>query len=105
MVRKTALAAFAVGMLEISGAFAQPADADRGAGIAARWCANCHAIAPAQRRNDADPPELSRIGRQPDFDAAKLTAFLMTPHPRMPDMSLSRREIEDLVAFIRAQAK
>jgi mono/diheme cytochrome c family protein len=85
------------------GAFA--ADAERGATIAARWCAACHMAAPGQGRSDAAPPDFAKIGRQPDLDARKLSAFLMTPHPRMPDMSLSRQQIDDLVAFIKAQGK
>lgn len=81
------------------------ADAERGGVLAARWCAHCHAVAPGQRRNDADPPDFGSIGRNPGLDAAALSAFLMTPHPRMPDLSLSRREIEDLVAYIRTRAR
>jgi mono/diheme cytochrome c family protein len=81
------------------------ADAGNGGAIAARWCANCHAVTPGQRRSDTDPPAFAQIARNPAMDAAALGAFLMTPHPRMPDMSLSRREIEDLVAFIKAQGK
>jgi mono/diheme cytochrome c family protein len=84
---------------------AAAADVERGAAIAARWCANCHAVGPAVRRSDADPPAFAQIGRQPDLDAGKLRAFLMTPHPRMPDMALTRQEIEDLVAFIRSEVR
>jgi cytochrome c1 len=29
-----------------------------------------------------------------------LTAFLMTPHPSMPNFSLSRQEIRDVVSYI-----
>jgi hypothetical protein len=36
----------------------------------------------------------------PDFDAAKLAFFLMDPHPKMPNMSLSRTEAADLAAYI-----
>ena len=37
--------------------------------------------------------------------AAKLALFLLAPHPRMPDMSLSRSEAADLAAYIERQGK
>jgi hypothetical protein len=40
-----------------------------------------------------------RLNR-PDFDAAKIAAFLLEPHPKMPNMSLSRTEAADLAAYI-----
>ena len=30
----------------------------------------------------------------------QLTAFLTDPHPKMPDMNLTRSEIADIVAYI-----
>ena len=67
--------------------------------IAKRWCASCHLVAPDQTRASADAPTfLSIAQKQMDEDA--LAAFLQTPHPRMPDMSLTRDEVADLVAFI-----
>lgn len=67
--------------------------------IAKRWCASCHLVAPDQTRASADAPTFSAIAAKKMDDDA-LAAFLQTPHPRMPDMSLSRNEISDLVAFI-----
>ena len=32
--------------------------------------------------------------------AARLTFFLLDPHPKMPDMALSRAEAADLAAYI-----
>jgi mono/diheme cytochrome c family protein len=84
---------------------AAAADAANGGVIAARWCAHCHAVAPGSQRSDAGPPSFAQIGRNPAMDAGALAAFLTAPHPRMPDLSLTRREIDDLLAFIRAQAK
>jgi hypothetical protein len=36
----------------------------------------------------------------PGFDAAKVALFLLNPHPKMPDMNLSRAEAADLAAYI-----
>ena len=35
--------------------------------------------------------------------AVPLDTFLMNPHPKMPDMQLTRTEVADLVAYIRTQ--
>jgi len=36
------------------------------------------------------------------FDAAKIALFLLDPHPKMPDMGLSRSDAADLAAYIAA---
>jgi hypothetical protein len=45
------------------------------------------------------------IARRPGFDAAKIALFLLTPHPKMPDMSLTRPEAADLAAYIGSLAR
>jgi hypothetical protein len=52
---------------------------------------------PAQRQIRR---RLPAIAKKPDFDAAKLALFLLDPHPKMPDMGLSRKEATDLAAYI-----
>ena len=83
---------------------AQPvfaADADNGSRLAHRWCEACHVIAPSQSRASTDQaPPFATIAARPDFDAGKLTLFLLDPHPKMPDMSLTRAEAADLAAYI-----
>jgi mono/diheme cytochrome c family protein len=76
-------------------------DADNGQRLARRWCESCHVVAPNQRRpaTDAAPP-FATIARKPDFDAAKIALFLLDPHPKMPDMGLTRAEAADLAAYI-----
>ena len=76
------------------------ADAGNGQRLAERWCASCHLVSPSQRQASADVAPFASIGKVPDFNAPKLAFFLLAPHPRMPDMSLTRREAEDLAAYI-----
>ena len=75
------------------------ADADHGRVIAHRWCAACHVVAPGQATAKADAPPFEAIAKR--RTGAALRLFLADPYPRMPDMSLSRDEIADLVAFIK----
>ena len=42
----------------------------------------------------------SEIAKDPNFDGTRLAFFLLDPHPRMPNMSLTRSEAADLAAFI-----
>jgi mono/diheme cytochrome c family protein len=81
---------------------ARAADMDHGRRIAEHWCASCHLVSPEQARANADVPSFAAIARKYS-DSAALAAFLANPHPPMPDLSLSKPEIADLVAYIRAQ--
>jgi mono/diheme cytochrome c family protein len=77
------------------------ADADNGRRLAHRWCEACHVVSATQRRMASDQaPPFSAIAKRPGFDAAKIAFFLLDPHPKMPDMGLSRTEAADLAAYI-----
>lgn len=76
------------------------ADAENGARLAQRWCAGCHLVAPGQSQAVADVPAFATIAKSPGFDAARLALFLLAPHPKMPDLALTRREAADLAAYI-----
>jgi mono/diheme cytochrome c family protein len=80
---------------------AAAADKAHGKRIAQRWCASCHVVAEGQKSASADVPTFADIGRRRE-DAKALAYFLADPHPKMPNMHLSRREIDDLVAYIRS---
>ena len=88
----------AVGALSANLAFA--ADAEHGERLARRWCASCHVVSSDQRSSVIEAPPFATIARKPDFDGAKLAQFLLDPHPKMPNMNLSRAEAADLAAYI-----
>jgi mono/diheme cytochrome c family protein len=76
------------------------ADLAEGERLARRWCANCHVI-------DGSGPSASLPQGPPSFrvaaghlNPAELRAFLTRPHGQMPDLSLTRAEIDDLIAYI-----
>ena len=80
------------------------ADIAKGEAIAKRWCASCHLVAADQARATTDVPSFAAIARKKD-GARRLDAFLYAPHPKMPDMSLTREEVADLVGYIRSLAR
>jgi len=98
----------AVGLLSlfVAGTLAEAvsaADARKGEMLAIRWCATCHVVASDQQRGTAQSPPFSAIANKPGFNEATLAFYLLTPHPRMPDMNLSRSEAADLAAYIATQ--
>lgn len=82
------------------GSAALAADADHGADLAKRWCANCHVVTSDQKQASADVPGFATIARKPDFSPEKLAFFLLDPHPKMPNFPLSRNEAGDIAAYI-----
>jgi mono/diheme cytochrome c family protein len=79
------------------------ADAFKGEALAKRWCATCHIVSPDQRQGTTQAPPFSAVAGKPDFNERTLAYFLLTPHPRMPDMNLTRNEAADLAAYIKSQ--
>jgi len=84
--------------LATSGALA--ADAGNGGRLAERWCADCHVVTPSQRGANADAPAFATIAKMAGFDAQRLAFFLLDPHPKMPNMALTRNEASDIAAYI-----
>ena len=107
MLRKLAgvvvpIAAAAVGFgLAISMANADPASGER---LARQWCASCHVVAPDQKGPAVDVQPFSAIARMPGFNREKVAFFLLDPHPKMPNMFLSRGEAADLADYIASLA-
>ena len=78
-------------------AFADPFDGEK---LARRWCAACHLVSSDQQRTTTDAPPFATIARMPGFNRERLAFFLLDPHPKMPNMSLSRSEASDLADYI-----
>src|SRR5215470_1708680 len=78
-------------------------DATAGKQLAERWCQSCHAIGANQPMAVTEAPPFATIARKPGFEEAKVAKFLLDPHPKMPDIGLSREAAADLAAFIASQ--
>jgi len=92
-------------LIAILGLMATPVlaagNADTGQQLAEKWCSSCHNIGTATRTTDAAPsfPSLAEQARtNPSWTKAWLTA----PHPPMEGIQLSRREIDDIVAYLQS---
>jgi mono/diheme cytochrome c family protein len=76
------------------------ANVNHGRQVAQRWCVSCHLVAANQRRTTTEAPPFATIARKPGFEVNRMTAFLLDPYPRMPNMSLTRAEAADIAAYI-----
>lgn len=84
-------------------ALAQPDPGDPTAGrqLAATWCANCHRVSPQGPGPVTDvAPSFAAVAAMPSTTRMALSAFLQTPHPRMPNYQLTREQMDDLIAYI-----
>ena len=76
-------------------------DVKRGHQLAQRWCSGCHTVerSPAAARADGIPsfPAVATIA---GISADRLRAAMNPTHGRMPDLSLSKRDQDDLAAYI-----
>jgi len=76
------------------------ADASTGARLAGQWCANCHVTGDSPAASvQQGPPDFRTIARG-GLTTDQLRTFLSHPHAPMPDLALTRSEIDDLIAYI-----
>jgi mono/diheme cytochrome c family protein len=80
------------------------ADADNGKRIAESRCVTCHTVAPTSRRDVADAPPFDVIARKFQVEPQMLAFAILDPHPRM-NVALTRREAEDIAAYINTLAR
>jgi mono/diheme cytochrome c family protein len=85
-----------------SGALA--ADADNGRRLAETRCVTCHIVSPSERRVVTDAPPFEAIARKYASNPDTLAFSIIDPHPRM-NVTLTRREAQDLAAYINTLAK
>jgi mono/diheme cytochrome c family protein len=80
--------------------FAARADAAAGARMALQWCAACHVVngSGPSATFPQGPPAFRLIAGYMNPD--QMRAFLSRPHGAMPDLALTRAEINDLIDYI-----
>jgi mono/diheme cytochrome c family protein len=69
--------------------------------MALQWCAVCHLVTsrgPTSATVQQGPPSFPTIAGH--LEPEQLRVFLSSPHGAMPDLALSRAEINDLIDYI-----
>src|SRR5690348_16012963 len=78
-------------------------DSIAGRQLAERWCSSCHVVGPGSEQGSSNgAPTFAAVARMKSTTPLSLQAFLLTPHARMPDLHLTRDEIDNLAAYILA---
>jgi mono/diheme cytochrome c family protein len=79
----------------------QPGDPAAGHRLAKTWCSSCHVVDSSQTTGSATgAPPFPAVARMSSTTPISLRVFLQTPHARMPNLQLSRDEIDDVIAYI-----
>ena len=102
MLGRTAILSLAILAGVAVGRAAEAADAAKGAALARQWCANCHVIGETAPGTVKEGPPSFRAIAASGMSHDQLRAFLSHPHGAMPDLALSRAEIDDLISYIRS---
>lgn len=93
----TFLLPVALALFEGHIAFAQ--DIENGRRLSERWCAECHAIdTPTVRTRRV--ASFASIAEKPGINSEIIASFLLMPHATMPNPPLSRKDAQDIAAFI-----
>jgi mono/diheme cytochrome c family protein len=83
---------------------ASAADAGNGKRLAEARCVTCHRVGLDRPREVADAPPFEVIAQKYASDPARLAFAMLEPHPRM-NVAITRREAEDIAAYIGSLAK
>lgn len=97
-------AALSLGFAMVASQALAAGDAARGEALARTWCANCHLAEGSGRGADAAPP-LAEVAKRGAPEQWRARAFLVSPHPPMPNFNLARSQIDDIVAYLNSLSK
>ena len=79
----------------------QRGDVAAGRRLAETWCGSCHLVGPDATRGVSNGvPTFVGIAGDQSTTSVSLRTFLQTPHAGMPDLHLSRDEVDNLAAYI-----
>jgi mono/diheme cytochrome c family protein len=105
MNRSMWILSFAVALAWCGGTTAAMAqDLENGRRLSERWCAACHSVQPGSGKSKG-VPSFAIIAARENISAGMIASFLLLPHATMPNFPLSRKDADDIAAFIMAMKK
>lgn len=92
---------FAASLIGVSSP-AQAADVAQGQALARTLCSNCHIVGPGETPTvlNADIPSFMAIAAKDGQSADKIKAWVLNPHPAMPQVQLTKTELNAIAAYI-----
>src|SRR5262245_48434647 len=105
LTQQVAAFALSVGLVtRAGGILAAGDDASRAAAgriLAKGWCAHCHVVSEDQRIAPVEGvPTFFAVANDPSTTETSLRVFLVSPHVVMPDFMLTRKETDEIIAYI-----
>lgn len=79
-------------------------NAEGGHVLARVWCSSCHVVDASSIEGRDTAPSFADIARRRAGDRTWLRAWLIAPHPPMPNFNLSRQEIDNIIAYLESLA-
>lgn len=100
-VLRASSAAIVAGVLSLSlpSTALAAGDAQAGQNLAQSWCSGCHIVDRSGHGADTAPPFPTIANSSPE-NHTWLRTWLTDPHPPMPNLNLSRQQIDDIVAYL-----
>lgn len=70
--------------------------------VAQKLCVNCHIIEPDGKAKVVNPavPTFMAVAAMADQSESTIRAYLIDPHPPMPDPKLTTNELDNIAAYI-----
>ena len=88
-------------LLTLAPGLAWAQDVEQGHQLATGWCANCHVVERTTAAAAANGlPTFPAIAASPRTTPELLRATMSAQHGRMPDLQLTKRQQDDLIAYI-----
>jgi mono/diheme cytochrome c family protein len=75
-------------------------DAQVGFAYAKEVCANCHAIVSNETSPVPEATAFNEIANTPEMSVKALLVWMQTQHPTMPNITLEREDLMDVIAYI-----
>jgi len=76
---------------------------EQGHQLATQWCANCHVVERTAAAASANGlPTFPAVAASSRTTPEMLRATMSAQHGRMPDLQLSKRQQDDLIAYIQS---
>jgi mono/diheme cytochrome c family protein len=69
--------------------------------LSQRWCSACHLVPGASTASDVAPSFIT-VAKTHKNDPSWVRAWLMTPHPPMQGINLTRQQIDDVTAYLQS---
>jgi len=76
-------------------------DVSAGRELALNWCSECHLVVESQDSVPSDSvPTFFAIANHRSTTELGLRVFLTSPHGRMPNIMLTREQMDEIIAYI-----